>query len=53
MYMHEPAAAAPELPALGGALGTVLWASALGILALGIYPGIVLEFVNHSASLAR
>jgi len=53
MYMHEPAEAAPQLPALGGALGTVLWASALGILALGIYPGIVLEFVNHSASLAR
>ncbi len=53
MYMHEPAEAAPKLPALGGALGTVLWASALGILALGIYPGIVLEFVNHSASLAR
>ncbi|RPI11836.1 MAG: NADH-quinone oxidoreductase subunit N, partial [Acidobacteriales bacterium] len=53
MYMHEPAEAAPQLPALGGALGAVLWASALGILALGIYPAIVLEFVNHSASLAR
>jgi hypothetical protein len=51
--MREPAEATADLPPLGGALGTVLWASALGTLVLGIYPSLILGFAARSALLTR
>jgi NADH-quinone oxidoreductase subunit N len=53
MYMHEPAAAAPELPPLRGSLGAAIWVSALGTLVLGILPSLVLDFAARSALLVR
>jgi NADH-quinone oxidoreductase subunit N len=52
MYMHEPEETS-ELPPLRGALSLALYASALGTLLLGVYPSLILDFVNQAAVLAR
>jgi NADH-quinone oxidoreductase subunit N len=48
MYMHEPEETS-ELPPLRGALSP----SALGTLLLGVYPSLILDFVNKSAILPK
>jgi NADH-quinone oxidoreductase subunit N len=52
MYMHEPDDTS-ELPPLRGALAVTLYASALGTLLLGVFPSLLLDFVNKAAILAR
>jgi NADH-quinone oxidoreductase subunit N len=53
MYMHEPAEAAASVPPMSGALGIALWISALGTLLLGIFPSLLLNFLQRAAVLAR
>jgi NADH-quinone oxidoreductase subunit N len=53
MYMHEPEDTSAELPPLRGALSLALYASALGTLLLGVFPSLLLDFVNKAAVLAR
>ena len=53
VYMHEPGPATERLPAPSASLRVALWASALGILMLGIFPGTLLSFVSSSAALFR
>ena len=53
MYMHEPGESTTSLPPLTPGLQTALWGSALGTLALGIYPGPVLQFAVKSADLIK
>ena len=52
MYMHEPEDTS-ELPPLRGALSLALYASAIGTLLLGVFPSLLLDFVNKAAILAR
>jgi NADH-quinone oxidoreductase subunit N len=52
MYMHEPEDTS-ELPPLRGALSLALYASALGTLLLGVFPSLLLDFVNTSAILPK
>ena len=49
MYMREPAAADDDLPPQGAALKLALWACAAGTLLLGIFPSVILGFVNAAA----
>jgi len=53
MYMREPENGAAEAPPLGGALGAVVWVSALGTLLLGIWPSLVLRAATEWALLVR
>ncbi len=52
MYMHEPEDTS-ELPPLRGALSLALYASALGTLLLGVFPSLLLDFVNKAALLPK
>lgn len=52
MYMHEPAEATENLPALGGGARVAIWATAIGVLVLGIYPPLVLDFARQSSGIA-
>ena len=52
MYMHEPEDTS-ELPPLRGALSLALYASALGTLLLGVFPSLLLDFVNTSAIIPK
>ncbi len=51
MYMKEPGPAALELPPLPAGLKVALIAPALGVLFLGIFPAVLLEFAIRSAKL--
>jgi NADH-quinone oxidoreductase subunit N len=53
MYMHEPTETTAGLEPLGASMATVLWTAALGTLVLGIYPSVILGFVNHASALVR
>jgi NADH-quinone oxidoreductase subunit N len=53
MYMQEPGEATTSLPPLGAGIQTALWASALGTLILGIFPGILLNFARNSSVLVK
>jgi NADH-quinone oxidoreductase subunit N len=53
MYMQEPGEATASLPPLGAGIQTALWASALGTLILGIFPGILLNFARNSSALVK
>jgi NADH:ubiquinone oxidoreductase subunit 2 (subunit N) len=51
--MHEPTETTAGLEPLGASMATVLWTAALGTLVLGIYPSVILGFVNHASALVR
>jgi NADH-quinone oxidoreductase subunit N len=53
MYMHEPSAGLPELPAAAAGLRWALAASVAGTFALGVAPSLVLDYANASAPLLR
>jgi len=53
VYMREPAGAVAKLPPVSPGLRIALWASALGVLLLGIFPSTLLSFVSSSAALIR
>ncbi|MCC6860294.1 MAG: NADH-quinone oxidoreductase subunit N [Bryobacterales bacterium] len=53
MYMREASEEVPPVEALSGGLRAALLACSAGTLALGIFPGPVLDFVNRSATLIR
>jgi NADH-quinone oxidoreductase subunit N len=52
MYMREPAGDAAELPPLAGGPGAALWIAAAATLALGVWPGLALDFAGR-VGLAR
>ena len=45
MYMQEPGEAMADVPAMTAGYRTVLWASALGTLVLGVFPSALLQFI--------
>ena len=53
MYMVEPSAETSALTTqpLGAGMSTAIWASVVGTLILGIFPGFVLDFAGRSAEL--
>jgi NADH-quinone oxidoreductase subunit N len=53
MYMHEPGDATHDLPPQGAGLKAVLWASAAATLLLGIFPSLILNFINQAAGLGK
>lgn len=53
IYMREPGTATEELPPPSASLRVAIWASALGTLFLGIFPGTLLSFVSYSANALR
>ena len=53
MYMREPAASVEHLPPQPAGIRFVLWATALGTLALGIFPSLILTFINRAAGVVR
>jgi NADH-quinone oxidoreductase subunit N len=53
MYMHEPTESTEHLPPQPAGIRIVLWTAALGTLALGIFPGLILDFANRAAGVAR
>ena len=53
MYMREPGDATATVPPLSAGVKTALWASALGTSLLGIFPSVLLNFVNRSSALVK
>ncbi|MBV8550813.1 MAG: NADH-quinone oxidoreductase subunit N [Acidobacteriaceae bacterium] len=53
IYMQEPGTATAQLPPPSMSLRIAIWASAIGVLFLGIFPGAVLNFANFSAAALR
>jgi NADH-quinone oxidoreductase subunit N len=53
IYMREPATAMAQLPPPSPSLRIAIWASAIGVLILGIFPSTLLSFVSSSASAFR
>jgi len=53
MYMHDPGDSTEDLPPQGAALKAVLWASAAATLLLGIFPSLILNFINRAAGLGK
>jgi NADH-quinone oxidoreductase subunit N len=53
VYMHEPGAAILELTPAPATLRIAIWASAAGILFLGIFPSALLSVISFSASVFR
>ena len=49
MYMQEPGESTADLQQAGPALKIAVFASALGVLILGIFPSLVLDFATKSA----
>jgi NADH-quinone oxidoreductase subunit N len=49
MYFREPGEAAEDLPPAGTALQIAVYGSAVGVLLLGIFPSMVLDFANKAA----
>ena len=50
MYMQEPGEAIIRLGPLSPGTRITIWASALGVLLLGIFPSLLLSFVSQSAA---
>ena len=50
MYMQEPGEATTHLSPLAPGTRVAMWASALGVLLLGIFPSLLLSFVSQSAA---
>ncbi len=53
IYMREPGEAMEHLPPPAMSLRVAIWASAIGILILGIFPGTLATFTSSSAALFR
>ncbi|MBV8830950.1 MAG: NADH-quinone oxidoreductase subunit N [Acidobacteriaceae bacterium] len=53
IYMREPDGFMAELPPPAPSLSIAIWASALGVLFLGIFPSAVLSFASASAASLR
>ncbi|MGC2658368.1 MAG: NADH-quinone oxidoreductase subunit N [Bryobacteraceae bacterium] len=53
VYMREPSPAMTELPAPATGVRIAIWATALGTLALGIFPSPLITFASYSASAFR
>lgn len=50
MYMHEPGESMHEIGAPSTGLNVAIWASAIGVLLLGIFPSALLQFATISAA---
>jgi NADH-quinone oxidoreductase subunit N len=50
IYMREPDVPTMQLEAPPVSLRLAMWLSALGVLALGIFPSTLLEFATNSAA---
>jgi NADH-quinone oxidoreductase subunit N len=53
MYMHEPGESMQDLTPPSFSLRVAIWASAIGVLVLGIFPSTLLSFVSFSAATFR
>jgi NADH-quinone oxidoreductase subunit N len=53
IYMHEPGEATEEIGSPAPALNIAIWASAIGVLILGIFPSALIQFAALSASAFR
>jgi NADH-quinone oxidoreductase subunit N len=53
MYMREPGEAMTDLPPQSASLKAALWGSAAATLLLGIFPSLILGFVNGAARIGR
>lgn len=53
IYMHEPGPATQQLPPPSMSLRVAIWASAIGVLFLGIFPGALLHLATSSAAAFR
>jgi NADH-quinone oxidoreductase subunit N len=53
MYFQEPGEPAAILGPLSAGVKTVLWATALGTLLLGIFPGLLLNYARSSSDLFK
>lgn len=53
VYMHEPGEAADHLTTPSVSLQVAIWASAIGVLILGIFPQTVLSVASSSAAMFR
>lgn len=53
IYMREPGASVARLPPPSPSLRIAIWASAIGVLILGIFPDTLSSFVSFSASAFR
>jgi NADH-quinone oxidoreductase subunit N len=53
MYMHEPGESMQDLTPPSFSLRVAIWASAIGVLVLGIFPSTLLSFVSFSAATLR
>ncbi len=53
IYMREPNEGTEQLPAPAASLRVAIWASAIGVLILGIFPGTLLSFASSSAAMFR
>jgi NADH-quinone oxidoreductase subunit N len=53
IYMHEPGEATAEITPPAPGLNIAIWASAVGVLILGIFPSFLLEFASISAAAFR
>lgn len=51
MYMREPGEATATVQPLSAGVRTTLWVSALGTLLMGIFPSVLLGFLNASSAL--
>jgi NADH-quinone oxidoreductase subunit N len=53
MYFQEPGESTATLGPLSAGVKTVLWATALGTLLLGIFPGLLLNYARSSSDLFK
>jgi NADH-quinone oxidoreductase subunit N len=53
IYMHEPGEAVEEITPPSAGLNIAIWASAVGVLILGIFPSALLQFASLSAAAFR
>ena len=53
IYMHEPSEATANISAPAPGLNIAIWASAIGVLILGIFPSALLKFASISAAAFR
>jgi NADH-quinone oxidoreductase subunit N len=53
VYMQEPSEATQNLPSPSLSLRVAIWASAIGVLVLGIFPGTLLSITSSSAAMFR
>jgi NADH-quinone oxidoreductase subunit N len=52
-YMRDPGTATAELVPISKGTNVAIWASALGVLFLGIFPSALLSFASFSASIFK